>query len=631
VISRNGSVFGLRGLIVGLVGLSAMMAATLSWAQHEAPAASVASPADVKAHGEAIYHDRCAGCHENAEDRTPSRAQLAVRWNEEIVAALKTGVMAPMATGLSNGDLQAVAQFVTGHPPGPPPPPQVDPPRCTKQAAFNMAGAGWNGWSPDSRNHRFQSAPGLRSADIPRLTVKWSMTFIGARYSPPTVVGGWLFVASSNRVVYALDAKTGCMHWRFDAGSGVRTALQIGRSTAAPSGYAAYFGDYARDMYAVDATTGKLIWKKNVEKHPRAVLTGAPVLYKDRLYVPVSSWEEVMAAAAAYPCCSARGSLVAMDPESGEIIWKTYFIESEPKPYRTNAAGTPMFGPAGAALWSAPTFDPKRKLIYVATGDSYTDVVETSSDAVIALDLTTGKIRWKNQVTTGDNYLSGCLPGHRAINCPEKVGPDHDFGASPILVPLTGGKDILIAGQKSGIAYGMDPDTGRTVWRTQVGRGGPLGGIEWGFATDGRRAYVANADVFDTPDMRPGLAALDPANGRELWFTPTPKAGCGWTRGSRCVSANSAAPTLLPDVVLSTSIDGRIRAYEASSGRIFWTFDTAGQTYDTINGVKGQGGGALDQASPTVAGGMMFVTSGYTANLGGVMNNVLLAFSVDGK
>jgi polyvinyl alcohol dehydrogenase (cytochrome) len=258
-------------------------------------------------------------------------------------------------------------------------------------------------------------------------------------------------------------------------------------------------------------------------------------------------------------------------------------------------------------------------------------VPETSSDAVIALDLATGRINWKRQMTVGDNYLTSCGPRQPAINCPQKVGPDHDFGASPIVLTGPGGKDVLVAGQKSGMAYGFDPDTGQLVWQTRVGEGGPLGGIEWGFATEGRRAYVANADIFDTPKARRGLAALDPATGKELWFTPTPKAPCGWTVGTRCVSANSAAPTLIPGAVISSSIDGRIRAYDPADGRIFWTFDTAGQRYDTINGVKGQGGGALDQASPTVAGGMMFLISGYTANMGGVPNNVLLAFSVDGK
>ncbi|HEY8572265.1 PQQ-binding-like beta-propeller repeat protein [Phenylobacterium sp.] len=600
-----------------------------------APAVAIAqappSRAEMQARGEAVYKARCASCHDRAQDRTPDKGQLASRWGDEIVKALTHGPMAPMAVGLSSEDIRAVAQYLSGWPPGSPMPAQIDPPACTSSPAFRMTQSDWSGWSPDHRNYRYQAQPGFRAADIPRMKVKWAMSYIGARYGPPTVVGGRLFVASSTGIVYALDPKTGCRHWRFDAPAGVRTAVNVGRAKASPSGYAAYFGDYQRNVYAVDAVSGKLIWKANVEAHPKAVLSGTPVLHEGRIYVPVSSWEEVMGAAVAYSCCSFRGSLATLDAETGKLVWKTYVIEQEPKPYRKNAAGTPMLGPAGAAIWSAPTIDPKRGQIYVATGDSYTDVPETSSDAVIALDLATGRIRWKNQVTPGDNYLMGCSREPKAINCPHNVGTDVDFGASPIIMPLGGGRDILLAGQKSGVAFGFDPDTGKKLWQTRVGQGGALGGIEWGFATDGKTAYVTNADPFESPKVRRGLAALDPATGRELWFTRTPQAPCGWTAGTRCVSANSAAPTLVPGAVISTSIDGRIRAYDPATGRITWTFDTAGQKYQTINGVKDQGGGALDQASPTVADGMMFVMSGYTANMGGVPNNVLLAFSVDGK
>ncbi len=611
-------------LAAAVLACAASAAAVAAWAQQP-------NRAEMMARGEQVWKDRCASCHDDPEGRTPAKKQLAARWADEVVGSLSEGgVMAPMAVGLTRDDIRAVAFHVTGSPPGFGSPPQTDPPACKSAPAFTLTGSSWNGWSPDHTNHRYQANPGLKAEDLPRLKVKWAMTYIGARYGHPVVMGGRLYVASSTGRVYALDPATGCMHWKYEAGVGVRTMLVIGRSKASPSGYAAYLGDYARNMHALDAVSGKRLWRTNVEDHPKGVLTGTPVLYEGRLYVPVSSWEEVMGAAAAYECCSFRGSVVAMDPETGKVVWKTYVIEQAPSPHKKNAAGTTMLGPAGAAIWSAPTIDPKRKQIYVATGDSYTDVKETSSDAVIALDLATGRIKWKHQVTAGDNYLMGCGPRAKGVNCPENVGPDVDFGASPILLPVAGGKDVLIAGQKSGVAYGFDPDTGKMVWQTRIGEGGALGGIEWGFATEGKRAYVSNADTY-TAKPRRGVAALDPATGKELWFTPTPKEPCGWKVGTNCVSASSAAPVMIPGAVIASSIDGRLRAYDPADGRITWTFDTAGQRYQTINGVTDQGGGALDQHSATVAGGMLFVISGYTANMGGVPNNVLLAFSVDGK
>jgi polyvinyl alcohol dehydrogenase (cytochrome) len=291
-----------------------------------------------------------------------------------------------------------------------------------------------------------------------------------------------------------------------------------------------------------------------------------------------------------------------------------------------------MYGPAGAAIWSAPTVDAKRGLLYVATGDSYTDVAEDGSDSVMAMDLATGRVRWRTQVTKADNYLSGCTPEHPLVNCPTALGHDFDFGAPPILISLAGGGDILLAGQKSGAVYGIDPATGRVLWNTQVGEGGPLGGVEFGMGTDGQRLYVANADAFmPSPPGRPGLAALDPATGKRLWFTAAPHLPCGWTGGAPCMNGISAAPAVIPGLVFAGDLDGRLRAYAADSGRVVWEFDTGSGTYPTINGVAVEHGGNIDGPGPVVAGGMLFVFSGYLGSLGGSVNNVLLAFSVDGK
>jgi polyvinyl alcohol dehydrogenase (cytochrome) len=622
---------GLIAAPFALASVLAVGAAAQSVEEKPVPAFSGESGTGAARGGEALFKARCSGCHDPAVDRAPSRAALARRFPDDIVAALKTGPMVPMATGLSDLEIGAIADYLTAEAPMKP---VADPAPCAAGGRFSMAGPGWNGWSIDPRNWRMQPNPGLTRAEAPRLKVKWAMTYIGGRYGQPTIVGGRLFLTSSSGKIYSLDAKTGCTHWRFDAGAGARTTVVIGRLPGvAPSGYAAYFGDFQRNVYALDAASGKLLWKVNVEKHPRGVLTGAPVLHDGRLYVPLSSWEEAAGGVGVYGCCTARGGVAALNARTGKLIWKTYAIEQEPAPNGKNSSGVQMYGPAGAAVWSSPTIDAKRGVLYVGTGDSYTDVKEGSSDSIIAMDLATGKIRWKNQVTENDSFLMGCGPRRAAANCPTKVGPDHDFGASPILVTLPSGKDIVLAGQKSGVVYGMDPDGGgKTIWRNKVGGGGALGGIEWGMASDGKRLYVANADpgVPESRGGKPGLFALDPATGKQLWFVAAPKVKCGWA-GGRCINAQSAAPTVIPGLVLATTSDGHLRAYAAADGAVVWDFDTGGQKYQTINGVKDQGGGTLDVAGPTLAGGMAYIISGYSGPMGGVADNVLLAFSVDGK
>jgi len=613
-----------------LVSSIAMAPAALAEEIAERPASSnsAAAAAAVVAHGESLFKARCASCHDPATERAPPKVALARRFPDDIATALKTGVMQPMAAGLSDEDIHAIATYLGAdgmtEQAG-------DPPACARSGKFSLSGPGWNGWSIDARNSRFQPDPGLSNANVSRLKVKWSMTYTGGRYGQPIIVGGRLFLTSSSGRIYSLDAKTGCMYWRFDADAGVRTTPIIGRlKGGAPSGYLMFFGDFQRNVYALDAASGKLQWKMNIEKHPRSVLTGAPVLYQGLLYVPLSSWEETAGGVGSYGCCTARGGLAALDAKDGRLVWKTYAIEQEPQPTVKNAAGTQMYGPAGAAVWSAPTIDAKRRQVYVGTGDTYTDVKENGSDAIMALDLASGKVKWRNQVTENDSFLMGCNRGG-IVNCPTVLGPDHDFGASPILFTLPNGKDIILAGQKSGVVFGMDPDNeGRTIWRNKVGNGGALGGIEWGMAADAKRLYVAVADLgLPPPKGKAGLFALDPANGDQQWYTAAPKVNCSYS--GRCLLGQSAAPTVIPGLVLSTTIDGHLRAYNANDGKIVWDFDTAAQKYQTINGVKDQSGGSLDVAGPVLAGGLMYIISGYAGALGGAPDNVLLVFSVDGK
>ena len=300
-------------------------------------------------------------------------------------------------------------------------------------------------------------------------------------------------------MVYCLNAKTGCTYWQLDGGTTgrSRTAISVGPMPAEGSArrFAAYYCDQSAFVNAVDAETGKPIWKTKVDEHPLARLTGAPVLHRDRIYVPVSSVEEVPGRNEKYECCKFRGALVALDAYTGRILWKNHSIQEPLTPFRKNDAGTQQYGPAGGAIWSTPTIDLKRKVIYVATGNSYTDADTKGTDAIIAFDMETGQIKWSNQVTPRDNYLVDCWPKPTG-NCPREPGPDVDFGASPILRTLPDGRQVILAAQKSGFVYALDPDSkGKILWKVKVGEGGALGGVEWGHAADDQNVYAAISDV----------------------------------------------------------------------------------------------------------------------------------------
>jgi polyvinyl alcohol dehydrogenase (cytochrome) len=584
--------------------------------------------------GAAIYKQRCAMCHDHPTERIPARDTLAKGTPESVFISLTTGAMRQQGEALTEDERRAVAAFVTAKDFGTAGSIAAQPSsnRCAvPPTPLSLSDADWNGWGHDLENTRFHPKPGIKAGDVSKLKVKWAFGYANLRftYGQPTVVGDRLYVTSGNGTLYALDANTGCVYWTIDAGTAARTAVSVGPAPANSGGrYAVYFGDEKAVVHAVNADTGAEVWKTKVDDHPVGRITGAPILHKDKLYVPVSSIEEVSGMNVKYECCKFRGSVVALDAGTGKQLWKTYTITDPPKPFRTSSAGTQMYGPAGAAVWSSPTIDLKRKLVYIGTGNSYTDVETRTANAILAIDMDTGSLKWSNQATPKDNFLVGCMkPG--AGNCPQEAGPDVDFGSSPILRSIGGKKSIVLAGQKSGAVFGLDPDNlGRTVWQQKIGEGSALGGVEWGFAADTENAYVAIADSVTPRDKaKPGIAALKIATGERLWFTPAPNAGCTWGT-TRCLPAQSQAVTAIPGAVFSGSMDGHLRAYSAKDGSIIWDFDT-GRPFDTVNGVKATGG-SLDAAGPTVARGMVFVNSGY-GRIVGQGGNVLLAFSVDGK
>ena len=569
-----------------------------------------------------LFEKQCAICHNSSsESRAPLPSALKILPKEKILAALESGSMKSQGSELTRDQRFALASYLTSGAVVD----QVKSNDCAP-AGFSIAPgeAGWTGWGVDPENTRFQSAKaaGLDKAKVTRLKLKWAFGFAGQTTAPaqPILAGGRLFFGSGDGTVYSLDAKTGCQYWSFKAPVTVRAAISI--EPLGQGRYAAYFGDTKANMYAVDAQTGKLLWQTHVDEHPYARVTGAPALSGGRLFVPVSSVEEPPAQNVKYPCCTFRGNVVALDSKTGKQIWKSYAIPDPPKPSRVNSAGTQLSGPAGAAIWSAPTLDLKRKALYVATGNSYTSPADRHSDAIVAFDMETGSMLWSQQMTADDGWNFSCINPNKA-SCPENPGEDLDFGSSPILKTV-GGKDLLIVGQKSGVVHALDRgQLGKIVWQTRIGHGGALGGIEWGSAADDDNVYVALSDINQRkPETGGGMFALRLATGEKVWSTPAPKPSCLGTRG--CTAAQMAAVTLIPGVVFSGSMDGHLRAYETGGGEIVWDYDTL-QTYQTVNGLTARGG-SLNAAGPTVAGGMLYVNSGYGA-LGGMAGNVLLAFA----
>ena len=578
---------------------------------------------------EQIYQAKCAMCHDKPTGRIPPRAQIVKRSNEDIIQSLTTGSMKQWAEGFSAAQISALASYLTGKQAGSIAQPGTNQNMCKEPAGpISLKEPLWNGWGRDLDNTHYQPKPGIKPEDVPRLKVKWAWTHPGPMATgQPTIIGDRLFVTTEAGQLFSLNAQTGCTYWNVNTGAGLRSAVSVGPLPAGSKAkFAIYFGDQKSNVTALDAETGELLWKTKVEDHLMSRITGSPVLYRDRLYVPVSSVEEVTGRDAKYPCCKFRGSLVSLDAYTGKLLWKSFTVQEEPKPFKINSAGTQMYGPAGGAIWSAPTLDLKRKVIYVATGNSYTDVPTGHSDAIIAFDMETGKLKWVNQVTPKDNFLVGCRqPG--VGNCPEDAGPDYDFGSSPVIRSLPGGKQIILAGQKSGVIYALDPDhQGKILWQQRLGAGGALGGIEWGFAVDEKNVYVPMADVSG-PARKPGITALNFATGATLWNVPAPPINCSWGT-TRCNNSQSAAASVIPGVVFSGSVDGHLRAYSTANGVIVWDVDTA-PPIATVNGGPTKGG-ALDGGGPTIANGILYTNSGY-GKIVGQPGNLLLAFSVDGK
>ena len=592
-------------------------------------AARLAPPADAAPpDGAQLFESACANCHSGDDPRAPTTETLRARSPQAIVDALTSGSMRYQGLALTGSERRAIAEFLSGRKlRGTSAGATVG--RCARVPSLGdpFARPLWNGWGATIENTHVQRADqaGISAADVPRLTLKWAFGFPDATsaWAQPTVAGGRVFIGSQNGIVYSLDARSGCIAWTFAAHAGVRASIAIGPrlGTGRAAVYPAYVADQQGYTYALDASNGRELWSRKVDAHPLVRLTGAPTVHGGRVFVPISSYEEG-GKPPGYACCTFRGGVIALDARTGAIVWRAYTIAQPPAQIRTYADGTEAWGPSGGAVWSAPTIDVKRKAIYVGVGNTYSGAPQPTTDSVIAFDLNTGQLRWSRQMNPGQRDVFGCIPGE--INCSERPGPDFDFGASSVLATLPNGRQLIVAGQKSGVAYALDPDRqGAEVWHYRAGGGSGLGGIEWGIAVDGEQAYIPVAEIYN-PEPG-GLHAVSLKDGKRAWYVPPPPPACGKPTRA-CSGAQFSAVTAVPGIVFAPSNDGAVRAHSTKDGSIVWTFDS-NREFKTINGVKAKGG-SMNGPAPIVAAGMLYVSSGY-GTFGLRPGNVLLAFGVE--
>ena len=489
-----------------------------------------------------------------------------------------------------------------------------------RSGQWRMAGQNLdNTWSQPAEHS-------ISPANVKDLSPKWVFTTGGDVSATPTVSGNAVYFPDWGGNLFAVEKESGELIWSTKISDYNGVAGSISRVSPVVDGNQLIIGDIlsskevhnGANVIAVDRQTGALRWITQVETHPAAIITGSPVVFGGVVYIGVSSNEETLATNPAYPCCSFRGSVVALDAKSGAMLWKTFDMPDN---------GGQINQYSGGAVWQPPAIDPKRGTLFIGTGNNYTvppDVEACQNatpladctaaddffDTSLALDLKTGQVKWARKLQTFDTWTVACLTSSGTNpNCPVPSSPDFDLGGSgPNLIG-----NIVGFGQKSGIYWALNPDNGNIVWSTPVGPGASLGGIEWGTATDGQRIYVAIANSNHLPyTLVPSgqqitwgaWSALDVATGKILWQTADPTPGA-IDRGSLSV-ANG--------VMYAGSNAGQMYALEASTGNILWSFESGGTVLD----------------GPSIVNGTVFWGSGYR-EIQGTGNNKVFAFGLSGS
>lgn len=582
--------------------------------------------------GAQVFKTHCALCHQNGAGEAPPVTILGLMPPGSILNALTHGAMRSQGAQLSHDEAVAVAEFLSGKKLVAETEDRA--PRCAGKAAsfdvheppvFNSWGLTYGG------THAIPStASGLDKANIQHLRLKWAFAFPDATRarSNPALAGGAIFIGSHLGDVYALDRETGCVRWKYRAGAEVRTGVLVspwkaGDRAAQPL---VYFGDLVGNVYALHARDGSLAWRVRADSHASTTLTGTPTLYNGLLYVPVSSLEEAIIDPS-YECCTFRGSVLALNARTGAMVWRT-FMTPPARLQGRNDKGARQFGPSGAPIWNSPSIDERRHVLYVGTGDNYSSPATPTSDAIVALDLATGRMKWVYQTRPNDAWNVACGTPDKTL-CPKENGPDYDIGAGTVLASLGDGHDLVIAGAKSGDVYAVDADTGALRWTNKVGRGGILAGVYFGMAVSGDRLFVPISDAVDgyphNEPGRPGLYALDLKTGRYLWKQPDAGDGCTGVR-PQCMPGIAAPVTVTGNLLIAGGTDGWLRIRDTHNGAELWRYDMAAPVA-AVGGATAKGGALFGGEEPQAYHGLLIVPSGngFTGKMPG---NALLVFAV---
>jgi len=581
--------------------------------------------------GREVYERVCAACHDGVEERAPRLSILRAMSADDLGYALTEGTMALQGSALAPEERAAVVEYLAS--------PLVSHDdwiaaiRCegdrgvidpTARGGMPMLGV-----DVTSPRYLTAEAAGISTADLPALEFAWAIAFPGVTMmrAGPVVVGSTVYyTAADTRKLLALDAETGCVKWAFDAAAPLRSGATVGELEGRPT---LWFGDERGQVHAVDARTGASLWTVNARvDEGSGTITGAVVVHEGRVIVPLSASGVAEAADSTYECCEGRGAVTSLDAATGARLWSYVTMEEARYTGAVNSVGTRLRGPAGAPIWSTPTIDARRGRVYVTTGENTSLPATETSDAIIALDLETGRQLWVFQATPNDVYNRACTTGGpNCLRSEESTPRDWDFGGAAMLVTLSDGRDLLLAGQKSGHLWALDPDDGRLVWEQRRGQGGALGGNHWGIARDQARVFLTINDPGRRPGRVPGLHAFDIATGTPLWEQLV-EPDCAEERRARLPDCDfnyglSATPLVIDGAVVTAGLDGRIHIFAAETGALLYRYDTA-RPFDAINGVEGHGG-SIDAHSIAAGAGMLFVGSGY-AFFSQRQGNVLLAF-----
>jgi polyvinyl alcohol dehydrogenase (cytochrome) len=465
-------------------------------------------------------------------------------------------------------------------------------------------------WGYGLSNHRYQHDSRITSSNVQNLKLAWVFKLDDDEdpHSFPLVTNDSVVVGSRSGLLHALDKRSGCLRWQYDADADIRTAIVAGTDGLI------YFGTAGGEVVALNLADGSLAWRRKVHNHFAAMVTGSPTYYDGRLYVPVSSFEMFVAIVPVYPCCDFQGAVVVLDAKTGKYLWHKNTIDEAATQVGTRWFVIPQYAPSGVPVWSAPAIDTKLGQIVIGTGENYSAPASANSDSIMALSLKDGAVRWSRQFTANDTWNLSCETPLSA-NCPENQGPDFDFGAATILHTLPDGQNLVLAGQKSGMVYALNAEDGSEIWRYRTGRGGKFGGIHWGMAIDPRKnrlfvpisdrssGWITNREMVGP--ARSGIVAVDIATGKELWHAPV-TGGCD--NREDCHDGISASLTSSVGLVWAGGLDGVLRVFDSATGESRWSFDTWGPL-TAVNGLAE--GGSMDVHGAYVDNTMVFVSSGY--------------------